>query len=136
MLLSSQTKIRVRYAETDRMGIVYHSNYLVWFEVGRTELFREIELPYTEFETQGIGLAVVDASCRYRKPALYDDELTIVTQIDKISSRGAKFSYKIFCDNTLLAEGKTFHIFVDKEGRATDIRENSTWERFQILLGI
>ena len=81
MGLFSTTNLRVRYAETDQMGIVYHSNYLIWFEVGRSELFRELDLPYTKFEEQGLGLAVVEASCRYRKPTHYDDNLTIFTDI-------------------------------------------------------
>ena len=104
MGLTSKTRLRVRYAETDQMGIVYHSNYLIWFEVGRSELFRELNLPYTKFEEQGLGLAVVDASCRYRKPTHYDDALIIVTEIEKITSKKVIFSYKIFREETLIAE--------------------------------
>ncbi|TGE31270.1 thioesterase family protein [Desulfosporosinus sp. Sb-LF] len=131
MGLSSKTRLRVRYAETDQMGIVYHSNYLIWFEVGRSELFREIGLPYTKFEEQGLGLAVVEASCRYRKPTHYDDELVIVTEIDKISSRSVSFSYLVYRDETLLAEGKTVHVFINKEGRMADVHRYPIWSLLQ-----
>ena len=82
MGLSSKIHLRVRYSETDKMGIVYHANYLVWFEVGRSELFRELDLPYTLLEEQGLGLAVIEASCRYRKPSHYDEDLVIITELD------------------------------------------------------
>lgn len=134
MGLSSKTHLRVRYAETDQMGIVYHSNYLIWFEVGRSELFRELNLPYTEFEKQGIGLAVVEANCRYRKPTHYDDDLVIVTEIDNITSRSITFSYLVYRDETLLAEGKTVHVFINQEGRSTDVSKYAIWERLQPVL--
>lgn len=129
MGLSSRTNLRVRYAETDKMGVVYHANYLVWFEVGRSNLFRELSLPYTELEKQGVGLAVVEANCRYRKPAHYDDELVIVTEIKKMTARGITFVYLIYHDNTLLAEGKTVHVFLNSEGRLADIRKYEIWDR-------
>ncbi|OLN31477.1 acyl-CoA thioesterase [Desulfosporosinus metallidurans] len=134
MGLSSKTSLRVRYAETDQMGIVYHSNYLIWFEVGRSELFRELNLPYTLFEEQGLGLAVVEANCRYRKPTHYDDELVIVTEIKSISSKTVIFSYHVYRQETLLAEGKTVHVFINKEGRSTDVREYAIWPRLQSVL--
>ena len=134
MGLLSKTHLRVRYAETDQMGIVYHSNYLIWFEVGRTELFRELNLPYTKFEEQGIGLAVVEASCRYRKPTRYDDELIIVTEIDQMTSRKVTFSYRIFHEETLMAEGKTVHVFMNKAGRATDVRKYEIWKSLESVL--
>lgn len=99
MSLFSETKLRVRYAETDQMGIVYHSNYLIWFEVGRTELFRNLGLPYTVFEEQGLSLAVVEASCRYRQPAKYDDELVVYTRLEKFTSRIIKFSYQVMMED-------------------------------------
>lgn len=134
MGLTSKTRLRVRYAETDQMGIVYHSNYLIWFEVGRSELFRELNLPYTMFEKQGLGLAVVEANCRYRKPTHYDDELIIVTEIADMTSRKITFSYEVFREKTLLAEGKTVHVFINKEGRSTDLRKNSIWQLLQPVL--
>ncbi|WP_434512463.1 acyl-CoA thioesterase [Desulfitobacterium sp. AusDCA] len=129
MNLAADTKIRVRYAETDQMGIVYHSNYIIWFEVGRTELFREMGLPYTLFEEQGLALAVIEATCRYRQSARYDDELMIHTQVEEFSSRKVIFSYQITKDSLLLTEGKTSHIFLNKEGKIVDIRKYPIWEQ-------
>lgn len=134
MGLFSTTNLRVRYAETDQMGIVYHSNYLIWFEVGRSELFRELDLPYTKFEEQGLALAVVEASCRYRKPTHYDDNLTILTEIEEMTSKKITFSYRVFREKVLLAEGKTIHVFINKEGRSTDVRNYSIWEQLQPVL--
>jgi len=134
MGLSSRTSLRVRYAETDQMGIVYHSNYLIWFEVGRSELFRDLNLPYTEFEKQGLGLAVVEVNCRYRKPTHYDDELVIVTEIDNMTSRSITFSYLVYREETLLAEGKTVHVFINEEGRPADVRKYAIWQRLQPIL--
>ena len=134
MGLSSKTRLRVRYSETDQMGIVYHANYFVWFEVGRTELFRELDLPYTQFEEQGLGLAVIEASCRYRKSSRYDDELVIITGIDHISSRSARFYYYVYREETLLAEGKTSHVFINTEGHLADVHRYSIWSRLQEII--
>lgn len=128
MSLFSETKLRVRYAETDQMGIVYHANYLIWFEVGRTELFRNLGLPYTVFEEQGLSLAVVEASCRYRQPAKYDDELMVCTRLDKFSSRIITFSYTVMRENILLTDGKTSHVFLNEEGKVADVRKYPVWE--------
>lgn len=134
MGLSSTSHLRVRYAETDKMGIVYHANYLVWFEVGRSELFRELDLPYTEFEEQGLGLAVIEANCRYRKPAHYDDELVIITEVDHMSSRSARFCYHVYREDTLLAEGKTVHAFINTEGHSADARRYPIWTRLEEII--
>ena len=134
MSLTGKTRTRVRYAEADRMGIVYHANYLVWFEIGSSELFRDLNLPYTKFEEQGFALAVIEANCRYRQPALYDDELEIVTEIEKLSSRSVTFAYQILREGARLAEGKTVHLFVNKDGRRADIRSTDLWTRLQEIL--
>jgi acyl-CoA thioester hydrolase len=134
MGLVGKCQLRVRYAETDKMGIVYHSNYLIWFEVGRSELFREIDLPYTSFEEQGLALAVVEASCRYRSSAHYDDELEVVTVLEKLTTRSVTFSYQILRQGKVLAEGKTVHLFINKAGRHTDIRNTELWARLQIIV--
>jgi acyl-CoA thioester hydrolase len=112
------------------MGIVYHSNYLVWFEVGRSELFRELNLPYTIFEEQELELTIIEASCRYRQPAHYDDVITIITKVN-IYSRKVAFSYLVYRDSTLLAEGKTIHLFVNKQGRAIDAHSHPLWQKLQ-----
>jgi acyl-CoA thioester hydrolase len=114
---ASETRVRVRYAETDQMGVVYHSNYLIWFEVGRVELIRQIGLDYKKMEEDGCGISVVDVHARYRAPARYDDELVIQTRL--LTARGAvvKFGYKIFrvADGVLLCEGETMHVCVGRD---------------------
>ena len=113
-----QARVRVRYAETDQMGVVYHSNYLIWFEVGRVELIRQMGLDYRQMEKEdGCGISVVDVHARYRAPARYDDELVIETRL--LAARGAvvKFGYRIrrVGENTLLCEGETMHVCVGKD---------------------
>jgi acyl-CoA thioester hydrolase len=111
-------RVRVRYAETDQMGVVYHSNYLIWFEVGRVELIRSMGLDYKRMEgEEGCGIAVVDVHVRYRSPARYDDELVVETRL--LAARGAviKFSYRVLRveDGVLLCEGETVHVVVGKD---------------------
>jgi acyl-CoA thioester hydrolase len=113
----SEARIRVRYAETDQMGVVYHSNYLIWFEVGRVELIRSMGLDYKRMEEEeGCGIAVVDVHVRYRAPARYDDELVVETRL--LAARGAviRFGYRVLRveDGVLLCEGETVHVVVGK----------------------
>jgi acyl-CoA thioester hydrolase len=111
---ASETRVRVRYAETDQMGVVYHSNYLIWFEVGRVEFIRQLGLNYKQMEEEGCGIAVVDVHVRYKAPARYDDELVIETRL--MAARGAvvRFGYRILriADGLLLCEGETMHVVV------------------------
>jgi acyl-CoA thioester hydrolase len=111
---ASEARVRVRYAETDQMGVVYHSNYLIWFEVGRVEFIRQMGLDYKQMEAEGCGIAVVEVHARYRAPARYDDELVIETQL--LAARGAvvRFGYRVVRvgDGALLCEGETFHVCV------------------------
>ena len=111
---ANETRVRVRYAETDQMGVVYHSNYLIWFEVGRVELIRQLGLNYRQMEEEGCGIAVVDVHARYKAPARYDDELVIETRL--LAARGAvvRFGYRILriADGLLLCEGETMHVVV------------------------
>lgn len=88
-------ELRVRYAETDQMGVVYHANYLVWCEVGRTELMRQVGLPYTEVESSGVRLAVAEASLRFHSPARYDDLIRVRTVVDQVRSRSVTFAYTV-----------------------------------------
>ena len=129
MVFSGQTTLRVRFEETDKMGIGYHSNYLIWFEVGRTELFRNIGIPYTAFEEQGIGLVVVEANCRYKRPAQYDDSLTIETVLEELSSRKVTFVYRVLRDEVVLCEGNTVHLFVNQEGKPINARNYPIWQQ-------
>lgn len=114
-----ETKIRVRYEETDKMGVVYHSNYFVWFEVGRTEMIRGIGINYKDMETLGYLLPVLDANCSYKHSALYDDEVIIKTRISYYNGLKMDFVYEAVRaeDNKLLAAGTTKHVWVDKDYR-------------------
>jgi acyl-CoA thioester hydrolase len=117
-----EAKIRVRYAETDQMGIVYHANYLVWMEVGRVEYCRASGFRYRDLEAEGILLAVVEAHCRYLSPALYDEEVIVRTAIEEATKRLVTFSYRISGeDGRLLAEGSTKHVFCGRDRKATKL---------------
>lgn len=119
-----ETVVRVRYAETDKMGIVHHSNYYIWFELGRSELCRSRGFSYREMEDQdGALLVVAESYCRYKSPAFYEDELTVRTQVAKIRSRSVTFVYQIFraSDNSVLAEGETLHIVTDNKNNIRSI---------------
>ena len=111
--------IRVRYAETDKMGVVYHANYFVWFEIGRCELLRAVGGNYREMEASGIGLPVIEAHCEYKSPARYDDELVVTTVGALVSPARVAFEYEITrpADATLNAIGRTVHAAIDTNGR-------------------
>jgi acyl-CoA thioester hydrolase len=122
----SEARVRVRYAETDQMGVVYHSNYFVWFEVGRVEFLRQLGLSYRAMESEdGCFIAVVDARCRYKAPARYDDEILIRTHLRSVRESLVHFGYEAIreIDGTLLAEGETTHIVTDAEMKITTIPE-------------
>ncbi len=111
-----ETRLRVRYAETDQMGVVYHSNHLIWFEVGRVELMREMGFSYRDMEREdGRFIAVAEVQCRYRAPAYYDEEIVVRTRLKAVRESVVVFSYELVrADNrTLLAEGETTHIVTD-----------------------
>jgi len=113
-----QTPLRVRYAETDKMGVVYHSHYVVWFEVGRTEWCRAAGLPYRAMEESGLLILVTGLECRYRKPARYDDLLTVRAAMTELGSRGCSFAYEIVSgEEEILCDGATRHVFADLDGR-------------------
>ena len=122
----NETRVRVRYAETDRMGVVYHANYFVWFEVGRVELLRQLGFSYRDMEeNDGCGIAVIDACCRYKAPARYDDEVIVRTHLKYIRESLLQFGYELLRgeDGTLLAEGDTTHIVVDRDMKKTPLPE-------------
>jgi acyl-CoA thioester hydrolase len=121
-----ETELRVRYAETDQMGVVYHSNYIVWFEVGRVEMLRALGFNYREMEKlDGTHIAVVEARCRFKSPALYDDLITIRTRLLNVRDSLLHFGYEIVrsSDRTLLAEGETVHLVVDADFKRTPLPE-------------
>lgn len=116
-MLSGEIAIRVRYAETDRMGLLHHANYLVYFEQGRTELLRSQGLAYKDLEDQGYLLVLTRAQVRYRRPARYDDLLTLRTIVERTSSVKIEHRYELLCDGQLLAEGETTLGCIDRDGR-------------------
>ncbi len=116
------TRLRVRYAETDQMGVVYHANHFVWFEVGRVELLRQLGFSYRDMEAEDhCFIAVVDARCRYKAPARYDDEIIVRTQLKNVRESVIHFGYEIIRENDgmLLAEGETTHIVTNSGMKAT-----------------
>ena len=112
-----ETPIRVRYAETDKMGVVYHAHYVVWFEVGRTEYCRAAGLAYRAMEEAGLLILVTGVDCTYRRPARYDDALIVRASMPELSGRGLAFDYEIVREDEVLAAGSTRHVFADSDGR-------------------
>ena len=113
-----EAEVRVRYAETDQMGVVYHSNYIIWFEVGRVEMMRQLGFVYRDMEKQDdIHIAVADVHCRFKAPARYDDLLTIRTRLVNVRGSVLHFGYEIVRpeDGKLLAEGESVHIAVNSK---------------------
>jgi len=121
-----EVRLRVRYAETDQMGVVYHANHFVWFEVGRVELLRQLGFSYREMEARDhCFIAVVDARCRYKAPARYDDEIVVRTHLKHVRDSLIRFAYELLraSDGTLLAEGETTHLVTDGNMRTRTIPE-------------
>jgi acyl-CoA thioester hydrolase len=111
------TRLRVRYAETDRMGVVYYANYFVWFEVGRTDWLRETGWSYRAMEADGVALPVIEAHCDYRQPSRYDDELEVRTQATLLSPIRVRFDYEVVREGTVLTTGHTVHAAIDVNGK-------------------
>jgi acyl-CoA thioester hydrolase len=108
-------RTRVRYVETDQMGVVHHSVYPVWFEAARSALSRAVGFPYAEWERLGVLLMVSDVACRFRKPARYDEEVTVWVRVVEAVSRRVVFAYRVTSESgDFLAEGETRHLVVDK----------------------
>ena len=122
---SSVSTVRVRYAETDKMGVVYYANYFVWFEVARAELLRSLGWSYREMEIAGISLPVIEAHCEYLRPARYDDELDVKAEAEMLSPVRMQFTYQVVRreDAALAASGKTVHAAVDANGRPCRLPE-------------
>ena len=118
-LVPVTSRVRVRYAETDQMGVVYHANYFVWFEVGRTDLLRGSGWTYREMEAEGVSLPVIEAHCKYRLAARYDDDLEIRTTGALVSPVRVAFSYEVIrpADSLTVATGRTVHVAINRGGR-------------------
>jgi acyl-CoA thioester hydrolase len=121
-----ETRLRVRYAETDQMGVVYHSNHLIWFEVGRVELMRQMGFSYRDMERDdGRFIAVAEVTCRYRAPVFYDDEIVIRTRLKTVRESIVVFSYELVRADSraLVAEGETTHIVTDSKMKVAALPE-------------
>lgn len=131
MTLISRTKLRVRYAETDQMGVVYYANYFVWCEIGRVEFFRQLGYDYKQMELEDdCHLPVVEASCRYRSPARYDEEILVETRITALRGPVLKFGYRLLRvdpdGERILADAETVHVSVDKQMQKRNLPEKYT----------
>jgi acyl-CoA thioester hydrolase len=125
MSCSSVSTVRVRYAETDKMGVVYYANYFVWFEVGRTDLLRNLGWSYRDMEQDGISLPVIEAHCDYHRPARYDDELDVKTEGRMLSPVRMEFAYQVVSRNgqVPVATGRTVHAALDRAGKPCRLPE-------------
>ena len=122
----NETRLRVRYAETDQMGVAYHSNHLIWFEVGRVELMRQMGFSYRDMEREeGRFIAVAEVTCRYRAPARYDEEIIVRTRLKNVREAVVMFSYELLRaeGGELLAEGETTHVVTDAEMKKAPLPE-------------
>ena len=131
--VKGETRVRVRYAETDQMGVVYHANYLVWFEVGRVELMRQQGLNYKLLETEeGCWIVVAEATARYKAPARYDDELIVETTVRSVRGPVIRFGYRILLveNRHLLCEGETVHVVIGR-----DMKRRAIPKKYAELLG-
>jgi acyl-CoA thioester hydrolase len=120
----NETTLRVRYAETDAQGVVYHSNHVIYFEVGRGAYLRDLGFDYNDMEAAGVMIVVVDLHVRYRAAARYDDELRVVTTLSELGSRSMRFSYELWKGDTFVASGETAHVCLDRQGRPVAVPAN------------
>jgi acyl-CoA thioester hydrolase len=133
----NETRLRVRYAETDQMGVVYHSNHLIWFEVGRVELLRQMGFSYRNMERDdGCFIAVAEVKCRYRAPVFYDEEVVVRTRLKSVRESVVVFTYELVraAGDTVLAEGETTHVVTDSNMKAASLPEKYL-EVFRAALG-
>jgi len=133
-MYTNDAVIRPRYSETDQMGVIYNGYYYMWFEVGRSEFFRSLGYAYKQLEQEGIILPLTESSCKYYKPAMYDEEVLIRTSVDYLKGIRLGFKYEVLRkeDGELLAEGKTLHAFVDSNLKP--IRYKMLSENFRAIL--
>lgn len=121
--MNSKSKVVVRYAETDKMGIVHHSVYPIWYEIARTDFIKLSGISYSKMEEIGIMTPLLELQCKYLKPSFYEDELTIEVSIENLTPVKIVFNYKVYRDDILLNTGKTMHAFVDKEMKPINIKK-------------
>jgi acyl-CoA thioester hydrolase len=118
-VIESRSHVRVRYAETDQMGLAWHGNYFAWFEVGRTDLLRGLGTSYRDLEAAGLRLPIVECRADYKRPARYDDELEVLTRLRRLRGASLEFEYEVrrIGENALVASGATTHASTDPSGR-------------------
>jgi acyl-CoA thioester hydrolase len=130
-----ESHTRVRYKETDQMGIAHHSNYVVWFEIGRTDLCRATGFSYVDIEARGYLLVVTEIGVRYRIPFRYDENVLIRTSVSSLASRAMKFAYELYCGDELRATGFSSHMWVDRETRKPARADAEVMRAFQAFTG-
>jgi len=130
--MMNEAEIRVRYGETDQMGVVYYANYYVWFEVARNEFFRKLGFTYKTLEREGLYLPVVESHCTYKSPARYDDLIAVQTKLVNLENATLRFDYNVINKEKgrVLAQGYTVHAFVNRRGRPTPLKKinPAVWE--------
>lgn len=131
-----ESRTRVRYKETDQMGIAHHANYVVWFEIGRTDLCRATGIPYAEIESRGFILVVTEINCRYRTPFRYDDDVLIRTSVSSAASRAIKFAYELYdgAGQELRATGFSSHMWLDRNTRRPARADAEVMKAFEAFL--
>ena len=131
-----ESRTRVRYKETDQMGIAHHANYIVWFEIGRTDLCRATGFSYRQIEERGLILVVTEVTCRYRAPYHYDDDVLIRTSVAEAASRAMKFAYELRdgSGERLHATGHSMHVWVDRETRRPTLADDEVMKAFAAYL--
>lgn len=127
-----ETALRVRYQETDKMGVVHHANYIKWFEVGRTEWLRRQGYTYRSVEEKGFLLPVLEVTCQYKKPALYDDALVIKTEVSHYTGTRLSFTYRVYREDELLVVGTTSHCWTNQQLKPLNLRK--AWPELDQLL--
>jgi acyl-CoA thioester hydrolase len=136
-LYVNETGIKVRYAETDQMGVVYHSNYLIWFEVGRTEFISSSGMSYSDMEKSNIMIPVIEVNCKYTGSAKYEDKIIVKTCIKELSPAKIIFEYNVLreCDGKIIVKGSTAHVFVNKDFKIINMKKKhlEIWERLEKL---
>lgn len=132
MSKDNTTQLRVRYYETDKMGVVHHSNYIRWFEMGRTELLRSLGSTYKEVEEAGLMLPVIHLDCTYLKPAFYDDLVEIITKVSSYTGVKIMFSYQLMREGELLVTGTTTHCWTDRQMKPVPLKKK--WPELDQLL--
>jgi len=126
-MLISETHFVVRYAETDQMGIVHHSNYPIWFEAGRTDFIKKMGMPYSGIEKEGLLLPLLELNCRYKSPARYEDEVVVKTSIKEVTFTRTVFCYDVYkaADKKMLACGETVHVWTDRNLKPVNIKKRA-----------